>query len=382
MGFGKANNLALKEAAGQYILFLNPDTIIPEDCLEKCLDFLNIETEVGAMGVRMIDGSGNYLKESKRSFPAPSTAFYKLSGLTALFPSSKTFARYYAGQLDQHKNHSVDVLAGAFMMVRKKVLDLIGGFDERFFMYGEDIDLSYRIQKAGFRNIYYSETTIIHFKGESTKWGSLNYVRLFYGAMGLFVQKHYSGGFAGLYNLLIGAAIFGRATLSAFGQLVKKHLFVDRKVAEKNSSCLVVAYKKEFDFISAVLRTERSKQTIIGRINPNLVIENDAVGNLQQLALLSVKHHVQEIIFGVDGGCFSDCSCDKQPGWAPAETGCGDCEFMPDGFSAKEMISIVEGVPKKVAFRFHFAGSYSIVGSHRKELQGAYIGVNNAAKQV
>ena len=222
VGFAKANNHALEKAKGDFILFLNPDTILSEDSIEKCLQFFTTNNNAGAIGIHMIDGSGNFLKESKRAFPSPITSLFKLSGLASLFPQSKTFARYHLGHLSENENHEVDVLAGAFMMMPKKILNEIGNFDERFFMYGEDVDLSYRIQKAGYKNFYFAESTIIHFKGESTKRGSLNYVRLFYKAMSLFVKKHYSGRKAGLFIFLIQAAILIRAFFSAVAKLLKK----------------------------------------------------------------------------------------------------------------------------------------------------------------
>jgi O-antigen biosynthesis protein len=221
-GFAKANNQALQSAKGEYILFLNPDTIVPEDCFEKCIAFLRSQPKAGALGIKMIDGSGKFLKESKRAFPSPLTSLYKLSGLAKLFPYSKTFSRYHLGHLPANETHEVDVLAGAFMLIPHRILKEVGSFDETFFMYGEDVDLSYRIQKAGYKNYYFSESTIIHFKGESTRKGSLNYVRLFYSAMSLFVKKHYSGTKAGVFNLLIQTGIFLRATLAFTGKLLQK----------------------------------------------------------------------------------------------------------------------------------------------------------------
>ena len=207
-GFAKASNKGLGFSHGRYILFLNPDTLLSENTLEKCISFFEFNKDAGALGVKMIDGSGKFLKESKRSFPSPSTSFYKLFGLSRLFPRSKIFSRYYAGHLDKNKNHEVDVLAGAFMLIRKEVADKLAGFDEDFFMYGEDIDLSYRIQESGYKNYYLAETEIIHFKGESTRRGSLNYVRMFYTAMSIFVKKHYGGTKAGLFNAALHIAIW------------------------------------------------------------------------------------------------------------------------------------------------------------------------------
>lgn len=222
VGFAKANNQALTTAKGEYILFLNPDTIVPEDCFENCIRFFQSHQQLGALGVRMIDGSGKFLKESKRAFPSPLTSLYKLTGLTKLFPRSKIFGKYHLGHLSENENHEVDVLAGAYMMMPAKVLNTVGSFDETFFMYGEDVDLSYRVQKAGYKNFYFAESTIIHFKGESTKKGSLNYVRLFYSAMSLFVKKHYSGSRAGVFNFLIQTGILLRAALSVVAKFLQK----------------------------------------------------------------------------------------------------------------------------------------------------------------
>ena len=220
-GFAKANNQAVVKATGEYVLFLNPDTILAEDSLELSIDFLRSHPDAGALGIHMIDGAGCFLKESKRAFPSPGTSFNKLSGLSKLFPRSKVFNRYYLGHLSEKENHEVDVLAGAYMMLPKKVLDEVGSFDETFFMYGEDVDLSYRVQNSGYKNYYFAGSSIIHFKGESTKKGSLNYIRLFYNAMSLFVKKHYSGSSAGLFNFFVQLAIWVRAGLSAIGKLLK-----------------------------------------------------------------------------------------------------------------------------------------------------------------
>ncbi len=221
-GFAKANNRAIAVAKGDYILFLNPDTLVPEDCFEKSIQFFQSQQKAGALGIKMIDGSGRFLKESKRAFPSPLTSLYKLSALSVLFHRLNTFARYDLGHLSADENHEVDVLAGAFMMMPLNILKEIGNFDETFFMYGEDVDLSYRIQKAGYRNFYFAESCIIHFKGESTRRGSMNYVRMFYTAMSLFVKKHYSGSKAKLFIFLIQTGILARAFLAATGNLLKR----------------------------------------------------------------------------------------------------------------------------------------------------------------
>lgn len=221
-GFAKANNQAIRRCRGEFVLLLNPDTVVEEDTFEKCLKFMDTHPEAGALGVRMIDGSGKFLPESKRGFPSPWTAFCKTFGLSRLFPRSRTFNHYHLGYLDEHQTHPVDVLAGAFMLLRRSALDKTGLLDEAFFMYGEDIDLSYRILQAGYRNFYFPETTIIHYKGESTKKGSLNYVRVFYQAMIIFARKHFKGRRATLFVLMLQGAIWFRAALTLAGNFLRR----------------------------------------------------------------------------------------------------------------------------------------------------------------
>lgn len=214
VGFSKANNQAIALAKGEYVLLLNPDTVVEEDTFSKCIAFMDAHPDAGGLGVRMIDGKSNFLPESKRGFPSPEVAFYKTFGLSKLFPKSPRFNRYHLGFLDEMEVHEVDVLSGAFMLMRKNLLDNIGYLDEAFFMYGEDIDLSYRIIKAGYKNYYFPETTIIHYKGESTKKGTLNYVKTFYQAMIIFARKHFSGQKAGMFVFMLQIAIWFRASIT------------------------------------------------------------------------------------------------------------------------------------------------------------------------
>ena len=198
VGFARANNQAITQAKGKYVLLLNPDTVVAEDTFDRCFAFMETHPEAGGLGVKMVDGSGVFLPESRRGFPDPFVAFCKTFGLSALFPKSRVFNRYYLGYLDAGQTHPADVLSGAYMWLRREALDRSGTLDESFFMYGEDIDLSYRITQAGYLNYYFPETTIIHYKGESTKKGSLNYVRVFYQAMIIFANKHFTGRKAGV----------------------------------------------------------------------------------------------------------------------------------------------------------------------------------------
>jgi GT2 family glycosyltransferase len=226
-GFSRANNSAIAKAAGEYILLLNPDTVVAEDTFKKCIAFMDDHSDAGALGVRMVDGKGNFLAESKRGLPTPAVAFYKTFGLSKLLPHSKIFGRYHLGFLDKHETNEVEVLSGAFMFIRKSVLDTIGLLDETFFMYGEDIDLSYRITKAGYKNFYFPETTIVHYKGESTRKGSLNYVRMFYNAMLIFSKKHFKANQSGLFTILINVAIIFRGGLSLLaGLFASSYLFL------------------------------------------------------------------------------------------------------------------------------------------------------------
>jgi O-antigen biosynthesis protein len=223
-GFSSANNQAIRIAAGEYVLLLNPDTLVEEDTFEKVIRFMNEHTQAGGLGIKMIDGSGKFLPESKRGFPSPSVAFYKISGLSFLFPKSKIFGKYHLGYLDNEKTHEIDVLSGAFMLLRKTALDKVGLLDESFFMYGEDIDLSYRIVKGGYKNYYFPGARIIHYKGESTKKSSINYVFVFYQAMIIFAKKHFSQQNARLFSFFIHFAIYIRASFAIFSRFLKKIL--------------------------------------------------------------------------------------------------------------------------------------------------------------
>ena len=213
-GFSAANNQAIRKSSGEYVLLLNPDTIVEDDTLRKVVDFMDEHPDAGGLGVKMLDGKGKFLPESKRGLPLPSVAFFKVFGLSSLFPRSRLFSTYHLGYLDKDKTHIVDVLAGAFMLLRKTVLDKTGLLDEAFFMYGEDIDLSYRITEAGYKNYYYPGTRIIHYKGESTKKSSLNYVFVFYNAMIVFAKKHFSKENARAFSVMINIAIYFRAFIS------------------------------------------------------------------------------------------------------------------------------------------------------------------------
>lgn len=229
VGFSKANNQAVRVSSGKYVLLLNPDTVVEEDTFSKTIQFMDEHPKCGGLGVKMIDGKGEFLPESKRGLPTPSVAFYKISGLARLFPKSKKFGKYHLGYLPMEETNKIEILSGAFMMMRRETLDKVGLLDEDFFMYGEDIDLSYRIILGGYDNYYYPETSIIHYKGESTKKSSINYVFVFYNAMIIFAKKHFSEKNARLFSFFINIAIYIRAGLAIMSRFVKRMVlpFVD-----------------------------------------------------------------------------------------------------------------------------------------------------------
>ena len=198
-GFSSANNQAIRLSNGEYVLLLNPDTVVEEDTFKKCINFMDSHLDAGGLGVKMIDGKGEFLPESKRGLPTPAAAFYKIFGLSSLFPKSKLMGKYHLGFLSKDENHSIDVLSGAFMLLRKKALDKIGLLDESFFMYGEDIDLSTAKFLGGYK-IIISQTKNIHYKGEAQK-ESVNYVFVFITMS--FLKKHFSKKNARLFSLLI-----------------------------------------------------------------------------------------------------------------------------------------------------------------------------------
>jgi GT2 family glycosyltransferase len=215
LGFGKANNIGLKQATGKYILLINPDTIVAEDTFEKMIQFFETNKNVGLAGCKILNPDGTLQLACRRSFPGPWTSFTKVTGLSLLFPKSKLFARYNLTYLDENQSYEVDAISGSFMIMRREVYKKVGGFDEQFFMYGEDLDICYRIQKAGFKVFYVHTTQIIHYKGESTKRSSLDETKVFYNAMHLFVKKHLSSSF--LVGLILRSAIGIRSSLGFIG---------------------------------------------------------------------------------------------------------------------------------------------------------------------
>ncbi len=237
LGFSRANNIAIRQALGEYILVLNPDTIINEELIKDCTGLLDSNPQIGATGVRMLNPDGTFAPESRRGIPTPFTAFCKMSGLNAAFPTSRIFGRYYMKFLDERSTSPIEIISGACMFIRKSVLDECGLFDEDFFMYGEDIDLSYRILQTGKQN-YYLPSRIIHYKGESSRKNTFRYVYVFYEAMYIFFKKHYSS-----YNWILSIPIRSAIYLRGSSVYVSRKL---RGLLAKRTGVLSQMKKRHF----------------------------------------------------------------------------------------------------------------------------------------
>lgn len=215
VGFARANNQAIRMSTGKYVLLLNPDTIVAEHTLSDFVHFMDEHPEAGGAGAYMLRTDGTFALESRRGLPTPFVAFCKMSGLASFFPKSRVFGRYYMRYLDENEVGEIEIISGAYMFLRREALDKVGLLDEDFFMYGEDIDLSYRILKGGYRN-YFLPTRMLHYKGESTEKSSYRYVYTFYQAMRLFFRKHYAH-YSFLVSLPINVAIWVRSFLAYIG---------------------------------------------------------------------------------------------------------------------------------------------------------------------
>lgn len=220
LGFARANNLAIRKSEAEYVLLLNPDTLVGEDTIKGAVGFMDAHADAGALGVRMLDVSGKSAKESRRGLPSPMVSFYKMVGLCARFPNHPKLGHYYMGNLPWDQPARIEVVSGAFCMLRKKAIDEVGCLDEDFFMYGEDIDLSYRVLKGGYHN-YYLPSLILHYKGESTHKSSFRYVHVFYEAMLIFLKKHYASS-SKFLTIPIKAAIIGKAIVALVRMQVEK----------------------------------------------------------------------------------------------------------------------------------------------------------------
>ncbi|MCR5181175.1 MAG: glycosyltransferase family 2 protein [Bacteroidaceae bacterium] len=263
VGFARANNQAIRLSQGEYVLLLNPDTIVGEDVLQGCVDFLDKHPEAGATGTMMLNRNGSFAYESRRGVPTPATAFYKFSGLCSLFPYSRRFGKYYMRYLDRNEVSEIEIISGAFFMLRRTALEQVGLLSEEYFMYGEDIDLSYSLLKAGWHN-YYQPLPILHYKGESTQKTSFRYVHSFYNAMLIFFDRHFRHRYR-LFTLFVHLAVDIKGFFEyVYRQL--KHLLQRHSGSEITYYLLYVGNEQSWSAVEAICQRaaiipQRAKST-------------------------------------------------------------------------------------------------------------------------
>jgi len=274
LGFPKGNNIGVAQAKGEFICILNPDTVVAEDTFSKILNTEHWQLNTGIIGCKLIDGSGKFLPECKRGVPTPWVAFTKIFGLYKLFPKSSWFNQYYAMHLDENQSGQVDILVGAFMIMKRDLYLKIGGFDENCFMYSDDIDLSYLVKKAGYSNYYFADTTVIHYKGESTIRDGL-YMKRFREAMQFFYKKHFKKSWFFDVMMQIGSFAFS---------LVKRN---QQKNIKPNIDKFIVFSDKDIN-----LKTDKSVEYLTD-LNQFQVEENKHVEIIFDIDFLDFK----EVIF-------------------------------------------------------------------------------------
>ena len=302
LGFARANNIAIRQSRGEYVLLLNPDTIVGEDVLKKCVDFMDVHENAGAVGVRMLNATGKRAMESRRGLPTPMVSFFKMLGFCNRWPHHRLFGKYYMGYLPWNEPSQIEVVSGAYCMLRRKALDEVGLLDEDFFMYGEDIDLSYRVLKGGYHN-YYLPVDILHYKGESTQKSSFRYVHVFYEAMLIFFRKHYSG-MTFLLSLPIKTAIYAKALMALVGMLsdrMRKSLgffapsaegaqhYVFVGSLEMQDACRDIARRLGLDaeFHDSEVQEDKSEATWSEKNDNVLVLDADSMSYADMLKRMS-----------------------------------------------------------------------------------------------
>lgn len=302
LGFARANNIAIRQSRGEYVLLLNPDTIVGEDALKASVDFMDVHEDAGAVGVRMLGAQGRRAMESRRGLPTPMVSFFKMLGFCNRWPHHRLFGKYYMGYLPWDEPSQIEVVSGAYCMLRRKALDEVGLLDEDFFMYGEDIDLSYRVLKGGYHN-YYLPVDILHYKGESTQKSSFHYVHVFYEAMLIFFRKHYSG-MTFLLSLPIKTAIYAKALMALVGMLsdrmrkslgffapsaegVQHYVFVGS--LEMQDACCDIARRLGLDaeFHDSEVQEDKSEATWSEKNDNVLVLDADSMSYADMLKRMS-----------------------------------------------------------------------------------------------
>ncbi|WP_264563540.1 glycosyltransferase family 2 protein [Flavobacterium sp. N3904] len=289
LGFPKGNNIGVSQAQGEYICILNPDTVVAEDTFEKVLTFAKNQKDLGIIGVKLIDGTGNFLPESKRGVPTPWVAFTKVSGLYKLFPKTNSFNKYYAQHLADNENGKVDILVGAFMFLKRELYQEAGGFDENCFMYSDDIDLSYRILQKGKSNYYFHQTTVIHYKGESTvKDGT--YMKRFQDAMEFFYKKHFKVSVFFSAFMKIGIVFFSLAKTvqgkSMVKSISKSYLLLSATYELAKIIALVV--QKKVDFLEWKTEKTVNLSSISIEKNTQVILDNEFVSFKDCIFILEV----------------------------------------------------------------------------------------------
>ena len=311
LGFSKANNIAIRQSTAEYVLMLNPDTIVAEDAIRMIIDFADSHPQAGGIGVRMHNDWGTTARESRRGLPSPMTSFYKIIGLSKRLPLHRKYGRYYMGWLPWDSPSRIEVVSGACFLVRRKALDEVGLMDEDYFMYGEDIDLSYRLLKGGWEN-WFVPADIIHYKGESTQKTSFNYVHVFYNAMLIFMRKHYSHlSWLIIWPLQIAVYFIALLALMAtlFDRMKKSLGFGGRYKIEfpvlylegsntMKEKCRAIAMRKGLSVIDSL---DDCKQNIVVRVfDPSEMSYADIIKHMSESAnnrvRLGLYHNDKDII--------------------------------------------------------------------------------------
>jgi len=313
-GFSKANNQGVTIAKGEYILILNPDTVVGKDTFSKILKFAKTRHNFGALGVKLIDGKGTFLPESKRGIPTPKASFYKLIGFT-----SKKTGKYYANHLKENETGIVDILVGAFMLMKRKVYKEVKGFDERYFMYGEDIDLSYKILNKGYQNYYFADTQVIHYKGESTIRDVQN-LHNFHKAMEIFYDEHFKINKA--YDFVMKIGIKFWYALKFFG--LKK----ETKLIYKAKRTLCIGDNKDI----------KSKLKLV-----NVEVFDCAGTSFEEIKKCIKQHHIEEVVFDNDVMLY------------------------------QEIIDNIDALKNGITFKIHPKNTNFILGSNSSESRGEVV---------
>jgi len=286
-GFPKGNNIGVAKARGEYLCILNPDTVVAEDTFEKVLNFAQSKSDLGIVGCKLIDGTGKFLPESKRGIPTPFVALTKIFGLYQLFPKSKRFGKYYAQHLTENETGKVDILVGAFMILKRDLYLEIGGFDENCFMYSDDIDLSYSILKTGKANYYFHETTVIHYKGESTVKDGL-YMKRFREAMQFFYKKHFQVSVVFDVFMKLGALLFSMLKKS---QAVNSSKTIGEYVLLSSDENLQIKVEnllgKKVQRVASTPKNTINSLTRDGNKNREVLFDNNSWSNQEIMEFMS-----------------------------------------------------------------------------------------------